>query len=157
MGSTGKENKITITNDKGRLSEEEIERMVAEGEKYKAEDDANKNRIEAKNGLENYCYSLKSSITSPEVEGKIPADDKKKLEDAIEESLQWLDANLSAEKEEYEEKQKALEGIAMPILQAMGGAAGGAPGGMPGGMPGAGGMPDFGAAGGAGAPPADDP
>merc|ERR1712038_2030175 len=152
--STGKENKITITNDKGRLSQEEIERMVQEAEKYKAEDDANKNRIEAKNGLENYCYSLKSSITSPEVEGKIPEDDKKKLEAAIEETLQWLDSNLSAEKEEYEEKQKSLEGIAMPILQSMAGAAGGAPGGMPG----AGGMPDFGAAaGGAGAPPADDP
>merc|ERR1739846_17317 len=152
--STGKENKITITNDKGRLSQDEIEKMVAEAEKYKAEDDANKNRVEAKNGLENYCYSLKSSISSPEVEGKIPADDKKKLEDAIEESLQWLDANASAEKEEYEEKQKALEGIAMPILQSMAGAAGGAPG--AGGMPG--GMPDFGgAAPGAGAPPADDP
>merc|ERR1712063_141180 len=76
--STGKENKITITNDKGRLSPDEIERMVSEAEKYKAEDDANKNRIEAKNGLENYCYSLKSSISSPEVEGKIPADNKKK-------------------------------------------------------------------------------
>merc|ERR1712029_882913 len=154
--STGKENKITITNDKGRLSQEEIERMVQEAEKYKAEDDANKNRIEAKNGLENYCYSLKSSITSPEVEGKIPEDDKKKLEDAIEETLQWLDSNLSAEKEEYEEKQKSLEGIAMPILQSMAGAAGGAPGGMPG-MPGAGGMPDFGGAAAGGAPPADDP
>jgi len=158
--STGKENKITITNDKGRLSQDEIERMVEEAEKYKAEDDANKNRIEAKNGLENYCYSLKTSISSPEVEGKIPADDKKKLEDAIEESISWLDANQTAEKEEYEEKQKALEGIAMPILQSMAGA-GGAPGGMPGGMPGAGGMPDFGAAGGAapgaGAPPAEDP
>merc|ERR1712137_390957 len=151
--STGKENKITITNDKGRLSQDEIERMVQEAEKYKAEDDANKNRVEAKNGLENYCYSLKSSISSPEVKDKIPADEKTKLEDAIEESLQWLDANLSAEKEEYEEKQKALEGIAMPILQAMGGAAGGAPGGMPG----AGGMPDFGGAAPGGAPPADDP
>jgi len=109
-----------------------------------------------------YVYSIlklhcQSSITSPEVEGKIPADDKKKLEDAIEETLQWLDSNLSAEKEEFEEKQKSLEGIAMPILQSMAGAAGGAPGGMPGGMPGAGGMPDFSAGGGAGAPPADDP
>merc|ERR1712154_464244 len=125
---------------------------VEEAEKYKAEDDANKNRIEAKNGLENYCYSLKTSISSPEVEGKIPEDDKKKLEDAIEESISWLDSNPSAEKEEFEEKQKALEAIAMPILQSMAGA-GGAPGGMPGGMP------DFGGAapGGAGAPPADDP
>jgi len=130
--STGKEHKITITNDKNRLSEEEIERMVAEGEKFKAEDDASKNRIEAKNGLENYCYSLKNSISSPEVKGKIPADDVKKFENAIEETIKWLDENLSAEKEEFEEKQKSLEGIAMPILQTMGDGASdmpGAPGG----------------------------
>merc|ERR1712209_354157 len=152
--STGKENKITITNDKGRLSQEDIERMVSEAEKYKAEDDANKNRIEAKNGLENYCYSLKTSISSPEVEGKIPADDKTKLEKAIDETLSWLDANLSAEKEKYEEKQKALEGIAMPILQVMGGGAS-APGSMPGSGPG--GMSDFGGAASGGAPPAGDP
>jgi len=145
--STGKEQKITITNDKGRLSQDEIERMVQEAEKYKAEDDANKNRIEAKNGLENYCYSLKSSIS--QVGDKMPADDKTKLEAAIEETISWLDANLTAEKEEFEEKQKALEGVALPILQAMGGAAGGAPGGMP---PDMGGMPDMG-----GAPPAADP
>merc|ERR1712048_742462 len=144
--STGKEQRITITNDKGRLSQDEIERMVEEAEKYKAEDDANKNRIEAKNGLENYCYSLKSSISSPEVEGKIPADDKATLEGKIEETISWLDSNPSAEKEEYEEKQKELEGVAMPILQSMAGA-----GGMPGGpMPDMGGMPG-------GAPPADDP
>jgi L1 cell adhesion molecule like protein len=147
--STGKENKITITNDKGRLSQEEIERMVAEAEKYKAEDDANKNRIEAKNGLENYFYSLKSSISSEEVKDKIPADDKAALESAIEDTIKWLDANPSAEKEEYEEKQKSLEGTAMPILQKMAGGAGGMPGG-------AGGMPDMGGAAG-GAPPASEP
>merc|ERR1712137_1485971 len=119
------------------------------GEKYKAEDDANKNRIEAKNALENYCYSLKSSIS--QVGDKIPADDKTKLESAIEETISWLDANLSAEKEEFEEKHKALEAIALPILQSMGGGAGG----MPGGVPDMGGMPDMGGAG--GAPPAADP
>ena len=146
--STGKENKITITNDKGRLSQDEIERMVSEAEKYKAEDDANKNRIEAKNGLENYCYSLKSSIDSEEVKSKIPDGDREQLEGAIDEAISWLDSNPSAEKEEYEEKQKSLESIAMPILQSMAGGAGGMPGG---GMPG-GGMPDMG-----GAPPADDP
>ncbi len=140
--STGKENKITITNDKGRLSQEEIERMVSEAEKYKAEDDANKNRIEAKNGLENYCYSLKSSLSSPEVEGKIPSGDKAALDSKIDETISWLDSNPGAEKEEYEEKQKALESVAMPILQSMGGG-----GGMPGG-----GMPDMG-----GAPSEDDP
>jgi heat shock protein 1/8 len=141
--STGKEQKITITNDKGRLSQDEIERMVAEAERYKAEDDANKNRIEAKNALENYCYSLKSSISSDEVKDKIPADDKAKLEAAIEDTVKWVDGNLTAEKEEFEEKQKSLEAIAMPILQAMGGAAGG--------------MPDMGGMPGAGAPPAADP
>jgi L1 cell adhesion molecule like protein len=149
--STGKENKITITNDKGRLSQDEIERMVAEGEKYKAEDDANKNRVEAKNGLENYCYSLKSSISSEEVQGKIPEDDKTKLEAAIDETISWLDQNPTAEKEEYEEKQKSLEGIAMPILQGMAGGAGGMPGGMP---DMGGGAPDMG---GAGAPAGADP
>merc|ERR1711959_854901 len=148
--STGKENKITITNDKGRLSQDEIERMVSEAEKYKAEDDANRNRIESKNGLENYCYSLKGSISGEEVASKMDPADKSTLEGKIEETISWLDNNPSAEKEEYEEKQKELEGIAMPILQKMGGAAGG-PGGMPymGGMPG-GGMPG-------GAPPAEDP
>jgi L1 cell adhesion molecule like protein len=147
--STGKENKITITNDKGRLSQDEIERMVAEAEKYKAEDDANKNRIESKNGLENYCYQLKTSIGSEEVKDKIPAEDKESLESAIDETISWMDSNPAAEKEEYEEKQKALEGIAMPILQSMGGGAGGMPGGMPGG-----GMPDMG---GGGAPAEEDP
>jgi L1 cell adhesion molecule like protein len=140
--STGKEQKITITNDKGRLSQDEIERMVSEAEKYKAEDDANKNRIEAKNGLENYCYSLKSSISSPEVQGKIPAGDKENLDAKIDETIAWLDSNLSAEKEEFEEKQKELEAVAMPILQNMAGG-----GGMP-----SGGMPDMG-----GARPSDDP
>merc|ERR1711966_16397 len=128
--STGKENQITITNEKGRLSQDEIERMVDEAEKYKAEDDANKNRVEAKNGLENYCYSLKSSIEGEEVKDKIPEDDKTALLDAINDTSSWLDANQTAEKEEYEEKQKALEGIAMPILQKMAGAGG--MGGMPG-------------------------
>jgi len=152
--STGKENKITITNDKGRLSQDDIERMVEEAEKFKAEDDANKNRVEAKNGLENYCYSLKSSIEGEEVKDKIPEEDKTTLLDAITDATSWLDGNQSAEKEEYEEKQKALEGIAMPILQKMAGA-GGMGGGMPdmGGM--GGGMPDMGGMG--GAPAGDDP
>ncbi|KAL7574032.1 hypothetical protein ACA910_015611 [Epithemia clementina (nom. ined.)] len=141
--STGKENKITITNDKGRLSQDEIERMVAEAEKYKAEDDANKHRVEAKNGLENYCYSLQSSVLSGEAKDKIPADDKKKLENGIKETLQWLDSHLAAEKEEYEEKRKALEAVAMPIMQKMAGGSG-----MGAGMPdmsGAGGPPPSGA------------
>ena len=117
--STGKDNKITITNDKGRLTPEEIERMVSEAEKYKAEDDANKNRVEAKNALENYCYALKSSINGEEFQGKLDASDKTALESKIEETVQWLDSNQNAEKEEFEEHQKSLEAVANPILQKM--------------------------------------
>merc|ERR1711874_600774 len=104
---------------------------VQEGEKYKAEDDANRNRIEAKNGLENYCYQIKSSISSKEVEGKIPAEDKKKLESKVDDTLKWLDTNQTAEKEEYDEKRKELEGVAMPILSSMGGMPGGMAGSSP--------------------------
>jgi molecular chaperone DnaK (HSP70) len=135
--STKKENKITITNDKGQLSQDDNECMVLEAEKYKqAKDDANNYRIEAKNGLENYFYGLKSSIEGEVLKDKIPADDKGTLLAAVEETTSWLDGNQTAAKEEFEEKQKALEAIAMPILQKMVGA-----GGMPGGM---GGIPDVG-------------
>merc|ERR1711981_137923 len=148
--STGKEQKITITNDKGRMSAEEIERLVQEAERFKSEDEANRARVEAKNALENYCYSMKSSLSDEKMADKIPADEKTKCMDSINSTTSWLDANQNAEKEEFEEKQKALEGICLPILQSLGG------GGMPGGMPdmsGAGGFP--GGAPGGGAPPPD--
>jgi L1 cell adhesion molecule like protein len=128
--STGKENKITITNDKGRLSQDDIDRMVQEAQKNKSYDDAYKNRVEAKNGLENYCHSLKSSIDGT----KIPASDKAELTKFIDKTTAWIEANPSAEKEEFDEKLKALEAVALPILQKMTGS-GGVPGGMSGGMP----------------------
>lgn len=105
---TGKTNKITITNDKGRLSKEEIERMLAEAEKYKAEDEAEAARIQAKNGLESYAYSLKNTIN----EGKlsISDDDKQKVEGKVSEVISWLDNNQTATKDEYESQQKELEG-----------------------------------------------
>jgi hypothetical protein len=130
--SAGKEDKIT--NDKGRLSQDHNECMVQEAEKYKqAKDDANNNRIKAKNGLKNYCYGLKSSIEGEVVKDTIPADDKGTLLAAIQETTSWLDGNQTAEKEEFEEKQKALEAIEMPILQKMAGSGGisGDMGGMP--------------------------
>ncbi|KUF81221.1 Heat shock 70 kDa protein [Phytophthora nicotianae] len=142
--STGKENKITITNDKGRLSQAEIDRMVAEAEKYKSEDEANKVRIEAKNALENYAYSLRNSLNDEKMKEKIPEADKKVVDDKVTEVIQWLDANQSAEKEEYESKQKELESVANPVLQKVYASAGGADGmagGMAGGMPGAGAAP----------------
>ncbi|GAA5977722.1 hypothetical protein JCM10908_005070 [Rhodotorula pacifica] len=133
--TTGKSNKITITNDKGRLSKEEIERMVNEAEKYKAEDEAEAARITAKNGLESYAYSLRNSIDG-DLKDKIEASDKETLDKAISETVSWLDASAEASKDEYEEKQKELEGVANPIMQKVYAAAGGAPGGMPGGAPG---------------------
>ncbi|CAH0515985.1 unnamed protein product [Peronospora belbahrii] len=117
--STGKENKITITNDKGRLSQADIDRMVADAEKYKDQDERNKLRIESKNALENYAFSLRSSMGEEKLASKIGAEDKKAIEDKIAETLQWLDANQSAEKEEFDAKQKELEGVANPILQKM--------------------------------------
>ncbi|THW57628.1 heat shock 70 kDa protein [Aureobasidium pullulans] len=137
---TGKTNKIVITNDKGRLSKEEIERMLSEAEKYKEEDEAEAARIGAKNGLESYAYSLKNTISDPKVEEKLPADDKEKLQAKINETVEWIDSNTTATKEEYESQQKELEGVANPIMQQSGGAPEGAmPGAAPGGAPGAGG------------------
>ena len=139
---TGKTNKITITNDKGRLSKEEIERMLSEAEKYKAEDEAEAGRIGAKNALESYAYSLKNTLSDAKVDEKLDAADKEKLKAEIDKTVAWLDESQQATKEEYEEHQKELEAVANPIMMKFYGAEGGAPGGMPGGMPGgAGGAP----------------
>merc|ERR1711871_1274959 len=129
--STGKSQKITITNDKGRLSKEDIERMVQEAEKYKAEDESNKSRVEAKNTLENYAYSMRNSMEDEKLKDKIDAADKEKLKTAIDETISWLDANQMAEKDEFDAKQKELEAIANPIMMKAYQGAGGAPGGMP--------------------------
>ncbi|EIE88177.1 hypothetical protein G6F46_006654 [Rhizopus delemar] len=142
--TTGKSNKITITNDKGRLSKEEIERMVNDAEKYKAEDDAAAARIQARNGLESYAYNLRNTLQEEKVASKIEAGDKEKLENAVKEAIDWLDNSHEASKEEYESRQKELEEVANPIMMKMyqgeGGGmpgAGAAPGGFPGGAGGA--------------------
>ncbi|CAL8130620.1 unnamed protein product [Orchesella dallaii] len=140
--STGKENKITITNDKGRLSKEEIERMVNEAEKYKADDEKQKDRVAAKNSLESYCFNMKSTVEDDKVKEKIPEEDRKTVLDKCNDVIRWLDANQLAEKEEFEDKQKELEKICNPIitkLYAGGAPPPGAPGGA--GFPGAGGAP----------------
>jgi len=141
--STQKSAKITITNDKGRLSQEEIEKMIADAEKFKAEDEAHAAKIAAKNGLEGYCYNLKNSMDDEKLKGKISAEDKKKINDAADEKIKWIEDNESAEKDEFEHQQKELEAIANPIMQKIYQAAGGAPGAAP-------------AGGASAAPPADD-
>jgi len=134
--ASGKSNQITITNEKGRLSQADIDRMVSEAEKYKAEDEANKQKIEAKNGLENYCYQMKNSLDDEKLKDKFEEEDKTKLTEVIDDALKWLEGNQMAEKEEFDAKQKEVEGVANPIMMKVYQGAGGADGG-------AGGMPDM--------------
>jgi len=134
--STGKKNKITITNEKGRLSKEQIEKMVNDAEKYKTEDEKIRKKVEAKNGLENYAYSMKNTINEEKVASQLDPADKAKILAAIEDATKWLEANQLAELEEFEHKQKEIEGICNPIITKMYQAAGGAPGGPEGGFPG---------------------
>merc|ERR1712215_328379 len=129
--STGKQNKITITNDKGRLSKEEIERMVNDAEKFKADDDKQKERISAKNGLESYCFNMKTTLEDEKVKDKISEDDAKKIIDKCDEAIKWLDGNQLAEVEEFNDKQKEVEAVCNPIITKLYQNAG------------AGGMPDF--------------
>ena len=130
--TTGNKNKITITNDKGRLSKEQIERMVREAEQYKNEDENNKLRIEAKNALENYAYSLRNTLRDEKIADKIDSGDKDKLNKAIDDTIHWLDAHPDAGKDEYDAQQKELENTAMPIMTKLYQSSGGAPGGFPG-------------------------
>ncbi|KIK16372.1 hypothetical protein PISMIDRAFT_686365 [Pisolithus microcarpus 441] len=142
--TTGKSNRIKITNDKGRLSKEEIERMVSEAEKYKAEHEAATAHIQSRNALESYAYNLRNTINDEKLAGKFDPADKSKLETAINDTISWLDSSQEASKEEYDDEQKELEAVANPIMQKLYGAAGAAGG--PGGFPGAGGFPGGGAA-----------
>ncbi|XP_043652551.1 heat shock 70 kDa protein cognate 4 [Drosophila teissieri] len=151
--STNKENKITITNDKGRLSKEDIERMVNEAEKYRNEDEKQKETIAAKNSLESYCFNMKATLDEDNLKTKISDSDRTTILDKCNETIKWLDANQLADKEEYEHRQKELEGVCNPIITKLYQSAGGAPGGMPGGpggMPGAAGAAGAAGAGGAG-------
>jgi len=125
---TGKAEKITITAEKGRLSEEEIERMVQEAEQYAEEDRKVKERIDARNGLESYLYNLKNTLEDDEkgLAENLSAEDKKELQDMVDETLDWMDENPEADKEDYDEKQKEVEQVANPIMRNMyaGGAGG---------------------------------
>ncbi|CAN4077518.1 unnamed protein product [Withania somnifera] len=127
---TGKAEKITITNDKGRLSQEEIERMVREAEEFAEEDKKVKEKIDARNSLETYVYNMKNQINDKDkLADKLESDEKEKIETATKEALEWLDDNQSAEKEDYEEKLKEVEAVCNPIITAVYQRSGGAPGG----------------------------
>eukprot|EP01010_Urceolus_cornutus_P000778 NODE_128_length_2298_cov_22027.501556_g104_i0.p1 GENE.NODE_128_length_2298_cov_22027.501556_g104_i0~~NODE_128_length_2298_cov_22027.501556_g104_i0.p1 ORF type:complete len:653 (-),score=225.11 NODE_128_length_2298_cov_22027.501556_g104_i0:262-2220(-) len=144
--TTGKKQQITITNDKGRLTKEEIERMVNDAKTYEADDKAQRERIDAKNGLENYAYSMKNTINDEKVAGKLDSADKQKILDEVEAAIKWLEGNQEGSTDEYASRQKDLEAICNPIMSKMyqGGEGGGMPDMGAGGMPDMGGMPGMG-------------
>lgn len=130
---TGKSESITITNDKGRLSAEEVERMVAEAEKYAEEDKVTRERVEARNGLETYTFSLKNQLNDDEgLGGKLDEDDKEALQDAVKEAQDWFEENAAtATTEDFEEQKQKLSDVAYPITSKLYGSSSGGAGGMP--------------------------
>jgi L1 cell adhesion molecule like protein len=116
--STGNKKNITITNEKGRLSKDEIEDMLKDAEKFKEEDKRNAERVEARNGLESYLFNLKNTIVD-DSNVKLAEEDKSTIKDVVDKGIAWLDSNQQASKEEYEDKQKETEGVVNPILTKM--------------------------------------
>ncbi|KAJ1932329.1 ATPase with role in protein import into the ER [Linderina pennispora] len=125
---TGKGESITITNNKGRLSQEEIDRMVKEAEEFAEEDKVLRERIEAKNTFEQYLYSVKNQVTDKEqLGGKIDKEDKETILSAIKDAEKWLEDNIAeASKEDIEEQREELESVVNPIVSKLYGAKGGA-------------------------------
>ena len=115
--SSGKSEKITIKNDSNRLSDEQIAQMVTDAEKYKEEDEKAQKRIQAKNGLENYLYNIKSTVLNEEKMKTSLGSDYDLVNSTVEEGIKWLDDNSTALTEEYESKQKELEQVLMPLVQ----------------------------------------
>merc|ERR1712017_37536 len=138
-GASGKKANITITNDKGRLSKDDIERMVREAEQYADEDKAAKERIDAKNSLESYCYQMKNTASEDKFKEAVSEEEAKAVNDKVDEVMAWLDTAEHAEKEEFDSMQKDLEAVCNPVVTKMYQAGGAPEGGMPGGMPSAGG------------------
>ncbi|KAI8474988.1 MAG: binding protein 1 [Monoraphidium minutum] len=130
---TGKKEKITITAEKGRLSQEEIERMVKEAEEFADQDKEVKGKIDARNSLETFIYNAKSTVED-KAKDKISAEDKTKVLDAVKEAQEWVEENGDAEADEYKDRLKDLEDVVSPIFAALYKGAGG-PGGAPGGEP----------------------
>jgi L1 cell adhesion molecule like protein len=114
--TTGKMSKITITNDKGRLSKEQVEEMIRKADEMADEDKKAKERIESKNSLEQYSYNLKQSLTEDGVKDKLSDVDKQKIGNACDEAIKFMEINSDSTKEEFDNERKKLEAIAMPIM-----------------------------------------
>merc|ERR1719267_157993 len=114
--SNGNTKNMAIEKSARNLNEADIERLAAEAEKYKAEDEAVKARLDARNGLESFAYNLKNSVNDKNLQDKIAQPDKDKLLSAVEATISWLDNNQQAEKDEYDAKQKELQDVSAPIM-----------------------------------------
>ena len=125
--STGKSNRVTITNEKGRLSQADIDRMVNQAEEYKAEDEANRLRIEAKNAFEQYCYNVRNTLMEERVKEKLGVEDRANAEEKLKHGLDWIDRNTLASREEFEEKQEELEAFIAPLFMKLYEGGGGTP------------------------------
>ena len=125
---TGKAEKITITNDKGRLTEEEIERMIREAEEHAEEDKAVKERVDAKNAFDGYIHSMRNaaegSADNKGLSEKLDDDEKETIKEALDDAQEWLDSNPEADAEEIKEKHKEIEEICAPIVSKHYGAGG---------------------------------
>ena len=114
---SGNTEAITITNDQNRLTPEDIDRMINDAEKFAEEDKKVKDRVEAKNELESYAYSLKTQLKDEEkLGGKLSPEDKETVTEAVEKAIEWLDENSDAEAEEFKEQKEELEGVVNPII-----------------------------------------
>lgn len=116
---TGKSEKVTITSEKGRLSEEDIEHMIQEAEQFAEEDKEVKDRVDARNGLESYIYNMKTQLDDDEsgLADKIAAEDLKELQDAFDEVLDWIEDNPDANKDDHNEKKKEVESLVNPLMR----------------------------------------
>jgi heat shock 70kDa protein 1/2/6/8 len=113
---TNKKSSVTITNEKGRLSQEEIDRMVEEANKYKEEDNMIKERVDARNGLESYAYSVKGTLDDDNIKSKATETELSELQNKVDEVLNWLDDNYEASKEDIEAQRKSLEEMYNPVV-----------------------------------------
>lgn len=118
---TGNKNKITISNDQGRLSKEDIEKMIKDAEKYADEDKVHLERIESKNALETYAYTIKNAVEDEKMKEKINEEDRNTIKNSTEEVLKWLDGNPDATKEEIEERKNKMESVVKPIMSKLSG------------------------------------
>ena len=131
--ATGKSEKIVVTNDSGRLSKEEIERMLKEAKEFEEQYKITKERIDAKNSFENYIYSMKNTVEDKEkgIGAKLTEDEKETISNALKEAQDWLNANQEAEKDEYDTHLKDLQKICDPIIGKLYQQQGGQPGSGP--------------------------